>query len=203
MKKRSMVVVDLQNTHGMTAGTKEGVKAKRECNGIAPAIEGTEDLTFTGMNRIAKVRHLGVVFGIKAIIADHFKMFVRNMADKPLDKVHGGKGFMNKNAVFVAVVMKGDGLAIRGVNPGSGNDRSSQIASNIVGNLMGIADIGFGINIKPLGAAFINQGFHGIKRRTETGGQMIKQSRPEGKAEEVEIEMTDFAPGSPVAGSPF
>ena len=43
----------------------------------------------------------------------------------------------------------------------------------------------------------------GIKRRTETGGQMIKQSRPEGKAEEVEIEMTDFAPGSPVAGSPF
>ena len=32
---------------------------------------------------------------------------------------------------------------------------------------------------------------------------MIKQSRPEGKAEEVEIEMTDFAPGSPVAGSPF
>jgi hypothetical protein len=31
----------------------------------------------------------------------------------------------------------------------------------------------------------------------------IKQSSPEGKAEEVEIEMTDFAPGSPVAGSPF
>ena len=72
----------------MTAGTKEGVKAKRECNGIAPAIEGTEDLTFSGMNRIAELRHLGVVFGIKAIIADHFKMFVRNMADESLNKVH-------------------------------------------------------------------------------------------------------------------
>ena len=88
MKKRSMVVVDLQNTHGMTAGTKEGVKAKRECNGIAPAIEGTEDLTFTGMNGIAKVRHLGMVFGINTIIANHFEMFVGNMADESLDKVH-------------------------------------------------------------------------------------------------------------------
>lgn len=131
MEKRSMVVIDFENIHGMTAGTKKRVKAKRKCDGITPAIEGTEDLTFSGMNRIAEVRHLGVVFGIKAIIADHFKMFVRNMADKPLDKVHGGKGFMNKNAVFVAVVMKGDGLAIIGVNPGSGDDRSSQIASNI------------------------------------------------------------------------
>ena len=187
----------------MTAGTKEGVKAKRECNGIAPAIEGTEDLTFTGMNRIAKVRHLGVVFGIKAIIADHFEMFVRNMADESLDKVHGGKGFMNKNAVFVAVVMKGDGLAIIGVNPGSGNDRSSQIASNIVGNLMRIADTGFGINIKTLWAQFINQRFHGREGRTETSSQTIKQSGSKGKAEEVEIEMTDFTPGSHVAGSPF
>lgn len=203
MEKRCMVVKNFQNIHGMTAGTKKWVKAKRKCDGIAPAIEGAENFSFSGMNRIAEVRHLVVVFGIKAIIADHFKMFVRNMADKPLDKVQGGKGFMNKNAVFVAVVMKGDGLAIIGVNPGSGNDGSSQIAANIVGNLMGIADIGFGINIKPLGAEFINQGFHGIKRRTETGGQMIKQSGPEGKAEEVEIEMTDFAPGSPVTGSPF
>lgn len=187
----------------MAAGTKERVKAKRKRDGIAPAVEGAENIPFIGIDGIAEVRHLRVVFGIKPIIADHFEMFIRNMADEPLDKVHGGKGFMNKNAVFVAVVMKGDGLAIIGVNPGSGNDGSSQIAANIVGNLMGIADVGFGINIKPLGAEFINQGFHGIKRRTETVGQMIKQSGPEGKAEEVEIEMTDFAPGRPVAGSPF
>ena len=94
-------------------------------------------------------------------------------------------------------------MAIIGVNPGSGNDRSSQIASNIVGNLMGIADIGFGINIKTLWAQFINQRFHGREGRTETSSQTIKQSGSKGKAEEVEIEMTDFTPGSHVAGSPF
>lgn len=153
MKKRSMVVVDLQNTHGMTAGTKEGVKAKRECNGIAPAIEGAEDFAFAGVNRIAKVRHLGMGFGINLIIADHFKMLVGNMTDEPLDKVHGGKGFMDKNAVFMTVVMKSDRLAIIGVDAGSGNDGTTEVTADIVGNLVGITDIGFGININtyPLG----------------------------------------------------
>ena len=73
MQKRCMVVIDFQNSHGMTAGTKKRVKAKRKCDGIAPAIEGAENFSFSGMNRIAEVRHLGVVFGIKPIIADHFK----------------------------------------------------------------------------------------------------------------------------------
>lgn len=68
---------------------------------------------------------------------------------------------------------------------------------------MGIADIGFGINIKTLRAEFVDQGFHGGKGRAETDSQAIKKSGPEGKAEEVEIEMTDFAPGSFVAGGPF
>ena len=129
------------------------------------------------MNRIAKVRHLGVVFGIKAIIADHFKMFVRNMADKPLDKVHGGKGFMNKNAVFVAVVMKGDGLAIIGVNTGSGDDRTPEITADIFGNLMRIADTGFGINIKTLLVFAITFRLHFFERRTDFGFHFIEQSR--------------------------
>ena len=116
MKKRSMVVVDLQNTHGMTAGTKEGVKAKRECNGIAPAIEGTEDLTFTGMNRIAKVRHLGVVFGIKAIIADHFEMFFRDMLGEACHEIKNGDGFRDQFFVFMAVVMERNRLADIRVN---------------------------------------------------------------------------------------
>ena len=68
---------------------------------------------------------------------------------------------------------------------------------------MGIADIGFGINIKTLRAEFVDQRFHGGKGRAETNSQPVKKSGPKGKAEEVEIEMADFAPGSFVAGSPF
>lgn len=198
-----MVVKNFQNTHGMTAGTKERVKAKRESHGIAPAIEGTENFSFTGMNRIAKVWHLGMVFGINPIIADHFKMLVGNMADELLDKVHGRKGFVDQKSILMAVIMKGNRLPIIGVNAGTGNDRTPQITADIIGNLMGIADVGFGINIKTLGTEFVNQGFHGREARTETSSQTIKQSGPKGKAEEVEIEMTDFTPGRSVAGSSF
>ncbi len=97
MEKRGMVLVDLQNAHGMTAGTKKRVKAKRKCDRIAPAIEGVENFSFSGMNRIAEERHLGMMFGINSVITDHFKMLVRNMADEPLDKIHGGK------ALFLSV----------------------------------------------------------------------------------------------------
>jgi len=203
MEKRSMVLVDLQNAHGMTTGAKERVKAKRECDGIAPAIEGTEDFAFAGVNRIAKVRHLGMVFGINPIIADHFKMLAGNMADEPLDQVHGRNGFVDQEAILMAVVMKSDRLTIIGVNPGSGNDRTTEVTADIVGNLMGITDIGFGIDIKPLGTEFINQGFHGREGRTETSSQTIKQSSPEGKAKEVEIEMTDLTPGSLITSRSF
>ena len=103
----------------------------------------------------------------------------------------------------MAIIMKGNRLAIIGVNTGSGDDRTPEITADIFGNLMRIADTGFGINIKTLWAQFINQRFHGREGRTETSSQTIKQSGSKGKAEEVEIEMTDFTPGSPVAGSPF
>ena len=103
----------------------------------------------------------------------------------------------------MAIIMKGNRLAIIGVNTGSGDDRTPEITADIFGNLMRIADTGFGINIKTLWAQFINQRFHGREGRTETSSQTIKQSGSKGKAEEVEIEMTDFAPRSFVAGGPF
>lgn len=103
----------------------------------------------------------------------------------------------------MAIIMKGNRLAIIGVDTGSGDDRTPEITADIFGNLMRIADIGFGINIKALWAQFINQRFHGREGRSETSSQTIKQSGSKGKAEEVEIEMTDFTPGSHIASSPF
>lgn len=116
MKKRCMVAVDLQNAHGMTTGTKKWIKAKRESDGIAPAVEGAKNLTFIGIDGIAKVGHLGMLFGINPVVTDHFEMFVGNMADEALDESHGRKGFVNQEVIFMAVVMKGDRLTIIGVD---------------------------------------------------------------------------------------
>lgn len=93
MKKRCMVVIDFQNAHGMTTGTKKWIKAKRESDGIAPAVEGAKDLTFIRIDGIAEVGHLGMVFGINPVVTDHFEMFVGNMADEALDDKPWQEGF--------------------------------------------------------------------------------------------------------------
>lgn len=86
MEKRCMVVIDFQNGKGMAAGTEERIKAKRKCDGIAPAVEGAEDFAFIRIDGITEVGRLRMLFGINPIIADHFEMFIGNMEDERLIK---------------------------------------------------------------------------------------------------------------------
>ena len=71
------------------------------------------------------------VTGINAAVAYHFEMLFRDMADEALYERHNRKVFFDIGVIFVAVVMEGDKVAIIFVNPGGGNNRTSQIAPNV------------------------------------------------------------------------
>lgn len=67
---------------------------------------------------------------INAAVADHFEMFFRDMPDETSYELHNRKRFFDIGIIFMAVVMEGDKVAIIFVDPGGGNNRTSQIAPN-------------------------------------------------------------------------
>lgn len=69
--------------------------------------------------------------GINTKIADHFKLFFRDVPDQPCDKLEGRNGFGNKDIIFMPVIMKGNGFAVIGVNARGGNNRSPKISANV------------------------------------------------------------------------
>ena len=69
---------------------------------------------------------------IQAAIADHFKMFLRDMPDQTFDEVHNRDRFLYIFIIFVSIVMKSDHRTIIFVDPGSGDHRTPQIASDIL-----------------------------------------------------------------------
>lgn len=203
MKKRDMVVINFKKFHGMAAGTKKWIEAKRESDGSLPTMEGSKNFTFLWMDGIVEVRGQGMAFGIKAIVADHFKVLVGDMADQAFNKRQSGKCFVNKDIVFVAIVMKSDRSAIVGINTGSSNDWTAKIAADILSNLIGITDIIFSINVKTIWTGFIDEGLNRIKRGTDMGSKAVKQGGSKGKAEKFKVKVRNFAPGSAIACPAF
>ena len=104
---------------------------------------------------------------IKTIVANHFKVLFWDVLNQAVDKVQGRECFNNKFFILMAVVMKGDGIAIVSINAGSGNGRATEIATDIFGDSIGVAKIGFGINIKAVPAVSIAKSFHFFKRGTK------------------------------------
>lgn len=88
------------------------------------------------------------VSGIDAAITNHFVMLFRDMLDKTLYKFHNWDSFFNILVIFMAVVMKSNKITIIVVNPGSGDYRSSEIATDILHNSFWVTFIGFGIDVK-------------------------------------------------------
>ena len=113
--------------------------------------------------------------GIKAIISDHFKIFIRDVLYKQLNKINGGKCFGDKGIVLMLIVMEGHVITIVGINPGKGNDGASKIAADIFDNGIRVTEIGFGINIKAIFVFMVNMGFGLSKRRADTFFHLIQK----------------------------
>ena len=72
-----------------------------------------------------------MVLCINAIVSDHFKMLVRDMYNQAFDKVGDGNTFRDRFMILMALIMERHEITVIGINPGSGNDRSSKISADV------------------------------------------------------------------------
>ena len=114
----------------------------------------------------------GINFSVTCMnptIPNHFKMFFRNVANETLDEFHGMNRFFYVLFILMPVVMESDHFTIVFINSGCGNDRATKITPNVFYNNSGIAEVGFGINIKTLLVFTITFRLHFFERRTDFG----------------------------------
>lgn len=131
-----------------TVGTLQRVISHSGQETIAPGVEIEDGFMFGFMNSSVKIFIDFAVSGIKSIVTGHFEILFRDVLDEQLDKVDGRKCFSDKRIIFMFIVMKSYIITVIGINPGKGNDRTSQITANIADNGFWVAEIRFGINIK-------------------------------------------------------
>lgn len=141
--------------------------------------------------------------GINAVIANHLKVFFRDMTNQACDKINRRNGFMNEGIILVSVVVKGNRLSIIGVNPGSGNGRSAKIAANIFNNGSGVGHVRFSVNIEPILTMLINKGFRFFERRPQAGFHLVKESSAKSMPEKRIREMIKLAPDKGNANAAF
>ena len=72
-----------------------------------------------------------MVFCINAVVADHFKVPVRDMYDQPFDKVNGRDAFCDCFMVLMALIMERHEITVIGINPGSSNNRSPKVSDDV------------------------------------------------------------------------
>lgn len=120
--------------------------------------------------------------GIKAVIAYHLEIPVRDMLDEQGDKVQDRDSFADKSVVLMAVVMESDEAAIIGINTFKGDSGPSEIAANIFGDDTCIAKIRFGENIETVFVFAVNEGFDFLKRSPEALFHQVEEGGLEGVA---------------------
>ena len=118
---------------------------------------------------------------IQAAIADHFKMFLRDMPDQTFDEVHNRDRFLYIFIIFVSIVMKSDHRTIIFVDPGSGDHRTPQIASDIFDGSLRITRGRLCINVKSLLMRRITEGFDLFERIAQPLVHLIKESGTESR----------------------
>lgn len=72
-----------------------------------------------------------MVFCINAVVADHFKVPVRDMYDQPFDKVNGRDAFCDCFMILMALIMERHEITVIGINPGSSNNRSPKVSDDV------------------------------------------------------------------------
>lgn len=133
---------------------------------------------------------------IEAVIADHFEVLFGDVADQFFDELHGRDGFMDKDIVFVPIVVEGNGVGslVIGINAGSGDHRTAKVAADILQNSRSIAFVVFSIDIETILGIAVNGGLDSLEFGRESLLEKIQENGLESLAEEGVVEMGDRAP---------
>ena len=100
-------------------------------------------------------------------------------------------------------VMEGDKAAIIFVDPGGGNNRTSQIAPNVFYGGFGVAFSWLGIDIETVFVFPVTTGLYLFERGTDFGFQFTQQGSAESIAEVGIVEVSNIAPETIIAVTTF
>ena len=96
------------------------------------------------------------MFCINAIVTNHFEMLVGDMNNQATNKVNGRDAFSNGFVIFVSLIMKGDVVTIIRIDSGGGDNRSPEIAADILNGDIRRTFVRFGSDIKAIRMVFVN-----------------------------------------------
>ena len=71
-----------------------------------------------------------MVLCINAVVADHFKVPVRDIYDQ-FDEVNAGDAFRDRFMILMALIMERHEITVIGINPGSSNNRSPKVSDDV------------------------------------------------------------------------
>ena len=183
--------------------TFQRVITKRSKNCSSPLVETTINAVFLFWNCMGKAGVGFTVPCIESAIANHFKMFFRDMANQFFDEIDGREGFPDIFTIFMAVVVESDRISIIGINPGSSNHRSSKITADVFYHSPRIAEIRFRIDIETMFVFSVTERFDFFKRRTNDRFHFIEESGPESIAEIGVVKVMHMPPETIIAIAAF
>ena len=125
------------------------------------------------------------------------------MPDKAVHKVQDRDYFFHIGIILMPVVMEGDRFAVIFVDPGGGNDRTSQIASDVFYGSFGVTFVWFGVYIEAILMFPVTESPDLFKRGAGPVFQQIKQCGAESITEEGIVKMIHVPPEAVIAVSAF
>ena len=125
------------------------------------------------------------------------------MTYKKFNELHDRKCFLHISIIFMTVVMKSDEVTIIFIDPGSGDDWTSEIAADIFYDSIRVTFVWFCIDVKTIFMLLITESFYLFKGWTDFGFHFIKQGGPESIAQIVIVEIIDIAPETVVTVATF
>ena len=140
---------------------------------------------------------------IETAIADHFKVFFRDMADQSFDEFNSRNRFFYVFIIFMTIVMKSNRLSVIAINPRGGDNRTAKIAADIFDDSCRVTKVRLSIDIKPLFMLFVALRFDFFKRGAEDGFHFIKECSTESVTEEGIAKVIDIAPEAVIIKAAF
>lgn len=143
------------------------------------------------------------VSGIDAAISDHFVMLFWDMFYKTLYKFHNRDSFFHVFVILMTVVMESNEVTVIVVNTGSGDYRSSEIASDILHDGFWVTFTGFGIDVKAGFVFPVAAGLNLFKGWSDPGFHFVKEGGAESITKVCIVKMADIPPESVVTVAAF
>ena len=136
--------------------------------------------------------------GIKPVVTCHLKIPFWDMLDEELYEIDGRDGLLDKNIIFMPIVMESDIIPVIGVNAGKRNDRAAQVTADILNDGTRIGKRGFCIDIEAILIFVVDKGFCLFEGGADSFFQFIKKYGLESLTQVSIVEMPYRPPGSPV-----